>query len=285
MNQKSLLKIFIICIILVIFSVDSMFIVNPKEQVLVTEFGEPKRDIQVSGLYFKIPFIQKTIVYDRRILDLTIPAESIITNDKKRLIVDTFMLYRIKNPLLFYQSLTNEMSGRSRLESLLRSALRRVLGKVKFEDLLSSQRGGILDQVFNDLEEQADKLGIKVIDVRIRRADLPPENSDAIFQRMRSERFRIAKEVRAEGEEKAQKIRAAADRETTVILAEANKGADILRGEGEAIAIENFAKVAKKDEKFYEYYRMLQAYRSALGDPNTSFVLNPKTSGFLKFLR
>ena len=259
------------------------FTMNEKEQGLVLQFGEPKRVIQSSGLHFKIPMIQNVVKYDRRILEYNLPVEEVIAVDKKRMLIDSFARYKIIDPLEFYKTVGNETNVRNRINSNVISSLRRVVGRVTLDELLSDERSKIMERIKLEVNDEAKRFGIEVVDVRIRRADLPEANSQAIFERMISERVREAKEFRAKGAEEAQRIRAEADKEKTVILAEATRKSEILRGEGEAESIEIYADAFKKDPEFYSFYRSMQAYAKVLGDDGTTMIISPD-SEFLKFL-
>ena len=256
---------------------------NEREQGLVLQFGEPKRVIQTSGLHYKIPLIQNVVRYDKRILEYNLPVEEVIAVDKKRMLVDSFARFKIIDPLEFYKTVGNETNVRNRLNSNVISSLRRVVGRVTLDELLSAERSNIMERIKIEVNEEAKRFGIEVVDVRIRRADLPEANSQAIFERMISERVREAKEFRAKGAEEAQRIRAEADKEKTVILAEATRKSEILRGEGEAESISIYSNAFEKDAEFYSFYRTMQAYTKVLGEEGTTMILSPD-SQFLKYL-
>ena len=260
-----------------------LFTMNEREQGLVLQFGEPKRVIQTSGLHYKIPLIQNVVRYDKRILEYNLPVEEVIAVDKKRMLVDSFARFKIIDPLEFYKTVGNETNVRNRLNSNVISSLRRVVGRVTLDELLSNERSNIMERIKIEVNEEAKRFGIEVVDVRIRRADLPEANSQAIFERMISERVREAKEFRAKGAEEAQRIRAEADKEKTVILAEATRKSEILRGEGEAESISIYSNAFEKDEEFYSFYRTMQAYTNVLGEEGTTMILSPD-SQFLKYL-
>jgi membrane protease subunit HflC len=261
---------------------NSLFTMNERQQGLVLQFGEPKRVIQSSGLHFKLPLIQNVVRYDMRILEYDLPIEEIIAVDKKRMLVDSFTRFKITDPLEFYKTVGTETSVRNRLNSNVISSLRRVVGRVTLEELLSEERSKIMEDIKTEVNNEASRFGIEVVDVRIRRADLPEANSQAIYERMISERVREAKEFRAKGSEVAQKIRAEADKEKTVILAEANKKGEILRGKGESEAVNIYADAFEKDPDFYSFYRSMQAYGKVLGEDGTTMILSPD-SEFLEF--
>ena len=261
---------------------NSLFTMNERQQGLVLQFGEPKRVIQSSGLHFKMPLIQNVVRYDIRILEYDLPIEEIIAVDKKRMLVDSFTRFKIVDPLEFYKTVGTESSVRNRLNSNVISSLRRVVGRVTLEELLSEERSKIMEDIKKEVNSEASRFGIEVVDVRIRRADLPEANSQAIYERMISERVREAKEFRAKGSEVAQKIRAEADKEKTVILAEATKKSEILRGKGESEAVNIYADAFEKDPDFYSFYRSMQAYGNVLGEDGTTMILSPD-SEFLEF--
>jgi len=255
---------------------------SERQQGLVLQFGDPKRVIQSSGLHYKIPLIQNVVRYDKRILEYDLPVEEVIAVDKKRMLIDSFTRFKIVDPLEFYKTVGNEKNVRNRLNSNVISSLRRVVGRVTLDELLSEERSDIMDRIKVEVNNEAIRFGIEVVDVRIRRADLPEANSQAIFERMISERVREAKEFRAKGAEAAQKIRAEADKDRTVILAEATKKSEILRGEGESEAISIYANAFEKDSDFYSFYRSMQAYGNVLGEEGTTMILSPD-SEFLEF--
>ena len=263
----------------------ALFTVNQTKQALVLQFGEPKRIIQDPGLAIKLPFIQDVEYYEKRVLSL-IPqdAEEVILADQKRILVDAYARYRISNPLLFYQTVRNEFGARARLESIIDSSVRRVLGSETLASILTGMRNDINNNIRDEVEESVTSLGIEIIDVRLRRADYPESTSQNIFNRMKSEREREAKEFRATGEEEAQKIRADAEKTRTVIVAEAAREAQENRGRGDSEAIEIYADSFGQDAQFFSFYRSMEAYRSAIGDSETSMVLSPD-SEFFKFFK
>jgi membrane protease subunit HflC len=281
MNRQAILLVAVGAVLAVLAS-SSLFIVNQAEQALILRFGAHRATIKEPGLHLKAPFIEDVVRYDLRLLALDPPDEQVILGDQKRIVVDTFTRYRISDPLKFYQAVRTETLARAQLAQIVSSAMRRVMGQVMLPSILSDERAKIMAQIQQDVAERADsELGIQVVDVRLRRADLPEETSQAIYDRMKSERERQAKEARAQGYEWAQQIRARADRERTVILAEAQKQAQIDRGQGDAEANRIFADAFGRDPQFFNLYRSLQAYRHALGDGNTTLVLSPDND-FLK---
>ena len=278
--NKTFLIIFIIA--LSFLGLNSLFTMDERQQGLVLQFGEPKRVIQSSGLHFKLPLIQNVVRYDVRILEYDLPIEEVIAVDKKRMLIDSFTRFKITDPLEFYKTVGTESSVRNRLNSNVISSLRRVVGRVTLEELLSEERSNIMENIKVEVNNEASRFGIEVVDVRIRRADLPEANSQAIYERMISERVREAKEFRAKGSEIAQKIRAEADKERTVILAEATKKSEILRGEGESESVNIYANAFQQDPEFYSFYRSMQAYGNVLGEDGTTMILSPD-SEFLEF--
>lgn len=263
----------------------TLFTVHQTQQVLITQFGQPIRVIREPGLQAKIPFIQSVIAFDRRLLDFDAPGEEVILGDQRRLIVDSFTRYRITDPLLFFQTAGAAEAGiRARLNSIVTSALRRVLGNEPLLSVLSTDRTRIMSEIRRQVNEEAQRFGIEVTDVRIRRADLPEENTQAILNRMQSERERVAREARAEGAEVAARVRAGADRERTVLLAEAQAQADILRGQGEQEAIRIFAEAFQRDPNFFQFWRTMQAYREAFSEGEARLLLSPD-SEFFRFFR
>jgi membrane protease subunit HflC len=283
MNRRLLAIIGAALVIAGILALSSFFIVDQTEQALVLQFGQPRRVIRDPGLYVKRPFVENVIYYDKRLLDFEPPPEEIIASEQKRLVVDTYTRYRIDNPLLFYQTVNSEEAVRARLSALVSGSLRRIIGNVTLSDILSQKRAAIMLKIRDDVANEAKGFGIRVADVRIRRADLPAENSQAIYARMQSERQQQAAQFRGEGAEAAQTVRATADRERTVILAEAQRKAQTIRGDGDAQAIKIYAKAFSQDQAFFAFYRSLQAYRDALTGNDTSFVLTPEGSFFRFF--
>ena len=260
----------------------SIFIVKEVNQAIVLQFGDPKRIITKPGLNFKLPFIQNVVFLDKRILNLDAPPEEVIASDQKRLIVDAFARFQIIDPLKFYISVGNERVARSRLSTIINSRIRSVLGTQRLQTLLSEDRTKQMALIQEGVNNEAEKFGIKIIDVRIKRADLPQANSDAIFARMQTERNREAKEFRAKGAEMAVTITSTADKEVTVILADAQKKSEIMKGEGDGQRNKIFADAFGQDPQFFAFYRAMQAYEKALIGGETSLVLSPD-SEFFKF--
>ena len=260
----------------------SIFIVKEINQAIVLQFGDPKRIILKPGLNFKIPFIQNVVFLDKRILNLDAPPEEVIASDQKRLIVDAFARFQIVDPLKFYISVGNERVARSRLSTIINSRIRSVLGTQRLQTLLSADRTNQMTLIQEGVNTEAEKFGIKIIDVRIKRADLPPANSEAIYRRMQTEREREAKEFRAKGAEMAITITSTADKEVTVILANAQKQSEIMKGEGDGMRNKIFANAFGKDPEFFAFYRAMQAYEKSLIGGETSLILSPD-SEFFKF--
>jgi membrane protease subunit HflC len=270
---------------LILFGIfSSFFTVNQTQQALVLQFGEPKRIIQEPGLAFKLPFIQDAIFYESRVLSL-IPqdAEEVILADQKRIQIDAYARYRIEDPLLFFQTVRNELGARARLESIIDSSVRRVLGSETLASILTGKRENINGSIRDEVNASVESLGIEIIDVRLRRADYPESTSQNIFNRMKSEREREAKEFRATGDEEAQKIRADAEKTRTVIVAEAKREAQEVRGQGDSNAIRIYAESFGQDPEFFSFYRSMEAYRKSIGESGTSMVLSPNSSFFRYF--
>ncbi|MCW5704475.1 MAG: protease modulator HflC [Bradyrhizobium sp.] len=266
----------------VIVGYSSLFTVQQTEQALVVRFGAPVNVVSQPGLNVKAPFIDTVISIDKRILDLENPSQEVIASDQKRLVVDAFARYRIKDALRFYQRVGSIPAANLQLTTLLNAALRRVLGEVTFIAVVRDEREGLMGKIRTQLDREAEGYGIEVVDVRIRRADLPDANSQAVYQRMQTERQREAAEFRAEGGQKAQEIRSKADREATVIVAEANSTAEQIRGAGDAERNRLFAEAYGKDPDFFAFYRSMSAYEHGLRANDTRFLLKPD-SDFFRF--
>ncbi len=283
MKHPALVILAIVAAVTAVVAASSLFTVHQARQALVLQFGEPRKVIQDPGLNLKIPFIQDVRYFDNRLLEFDAPAEEMILSDQKRLVVDAFALYRIADPLLFYQSVGTEAVARGRLGNLVNAAIRRTLGSVPLSSVVSGERADIMVTIRVSVNEEAEPLGINVVDVRMKRADLPAENSQAVFRRMQTEREREAKEFRAQGAEVGQRIRSRADREKTILLAEARKTAQISRGEGDGEAVRIFAEAFGKDIDFFAFYRSMEAYREALSSDDTTMVLSPSSEFFRYF--
>ena len=276
---KFLLPLIIVAAAVIFFSV---FIVKEVNQAIVLQFGDPKKIISKPGLNFKIPFIQNVVFLDKRILNLDTPPEEVIASDQKRLIVDAFARFQIIDPLKFYISVGNERVARSRLATIINSRIRNVLGRQELQTLLSEDRSKQMALIQEGVNNEAENFGIKIVDVRIKRADLPQANSEAIYRRMQTEREREAKEFRAKGAEMAVTITSTADKEVTVILAEAQKKSEIMKGEGDGQRNKIFADAFGRDPEFFAFYRAMQAYETSLIGGETSLILSPDNE-FFKF--
>ena len=266
-----------------VIAYSSLFTVYQTQQALVLRLGQPQAPITTPGLHVKAPFIDTVVYVDRRILDLEAPAQEVIASDQKRLVVDAFARYRIKDPLRFYQTLGSIQGANSQLAILLNSALRRVLGEATFTHVVRDQRADLTARIRDLVDHEAAAYGIAVVDVRIRRADLPEQNSQAVYQRMQTERQREAAEFRAQGAQRAQENRSRADREVTVLVAEATSQSEQIRGEGDAIRNQIFADAFNKDADFFSFYRSMQAYEASMKQGDTRLVLKPDTSFFRFF--
>ncbi|MBX9591036.1 MAG: protease modulator HflC [Hyphomonadaceae bacterium] len=261
----------------------AFFIVHQNEQAIVLEFGKPVRIINDPGLYWKIPIVQTVDYFDKRILDLDTASQEVTASDQKRLIVDAFARYRIIDPLLFYQTVRDERMVRSRLGPIVESSLRRVLGGATFQDLVRDNRESLMKRIAQQVNEEGKEFGLEVVDVRIKRADLPEQNSKNVFDRMRAERQREAAEFRAEGTGAANRIRANADREVTVIKADATREGERIRGEGDAERNRIFAEAFTRDPDFFAFYRSMQAYEVGIKSSDTRMLLTPDSDFFKYF--
>ncbi|MBN9013247.1 MAG: protease modulator HflC [Rhizobiales bacterium 62-47] len=272
----------LVLLAVIVIGYSSLFTVRETEQVLLVRLGEPVRVVTNPGLHFKAPFVDTVISLDKRILDLENPAQEVIASDQKRLVVDAFARYRIKDALRFYQSIGSIQAANVQLATLLNSALRRVLGEATFIQVVRDERDSLMGKIRAQLDREAQGYGISVVDVRIRRADLPEQNSQAVYQRMQTERQREAAEFRAQGGQKAQEIRSKADREATVIIADANSQAEQIRGQGDGERNRLFAESYGQDPAFFAFYRSMTAYENGLRSNDTRFVLRPD-SDFFRF--
>lgn len=264
-------------------ALNSFFIVNPTQQALVLQFGQVRQAVRDPGINAKIPFVQDVQYLDRRVLDLNVPAQEIIAADQKRLVVDAFMRYQIVNPVRFYQTVNNVREGASRLSTYAQSSLRAVLADATFQDIVRDDRPELMSRIQEDVAARARDIGVEVVDVKIRRADLPEANSEAIFQRMQTEREQEATQIRAQGREASQRVRAAADRTATVLRAEAQREAEQVRGQGDGRKNAIFAEAYTQDPQFFAFYRAMQAYVEALASTDTRLVLSPDADFFRYF--
>ena len=262
----------------------SFFTVDQTQQALILQFGEPKRLINKQGLNFKIPFIQEVTYFDKRVLSLVSKdSEEVILADQKRLEVDTYSRFKIIDPLLFFQTVRSEFGARQRLESIIDSSVRRVFGKFELTAILSDARTQIVDDISGEVNSTIKKLGMEIVDVRIRRADYPEATVQNIFNRMKTERNQEAKEFRAEGSEEAQKIRADAEKQKVVLVAESKRKAEALRGNGDGEAIKIYSEAFGQDKKFFKFYRSMLAYENTFSDDGTTMLLSPDSDFFSYF--
>jgi membrane protease subunit HflC len=258
----------------------ALFAVDQRQFAVIFQFGEAVRVIDKAGLNIKIPFIQNVEFFDKRILHVEAEAKELTASDGKRFIVDAFAKFRINNPVMFYKTVYNYQGVRIRLNKNLESSMRKVIGRVPLTTLLTEERSNVMLSILNQVNEEAKNFGIDVIDVRILRADLPKENSAAIYRRMQTAREKEAKQIRAEGQEEAARIRSKADKESKILLAEAYKDSQILKGEGDAQAAKIQNQAYSVDPEFYKFYKSLSVYRSSLKKDDTSFVLSPEVNFF-----
>ena len=278
--KKKFIILLSFLIVLTVLAYNSLFFVEQRVQSLILQFGEPIRVIKEPGLNFKIPLAQNVVKFDKRILLFDNSAEEIIAADKKRLIVDAFVRYKIIDPLKFYQTVRFEAALNNRLGSVVNNSLRAVLGRVPLEAVISDRRELLMKEVSGLVADRATQFGISIEEVRIKKADLPSENSEAIYRRMQTERQQEAAQIRAIGEEKARFIRAESEKQKTVLLAEAQRDSDILRGEGDAEKNKILGKAFNQDPDFFAFYRAMQAYSKALTEGDTTMVLSPKSDFF-----
>lgn len=272
----------VVLVILGVIASSSLFIVEQTQQAIVLFFGKPQKTIQDPGLYFKIPFGEEVVYYDKRVLDLDPPKERMILADQKRLDVDSYARYRIIDPLLFYQTTRRVSEVPGKLSPIINSSLRRVLGNETLLEILSGKRATIMVDIQKAVNDAVMRFGMEIVEVRVRRADYPDETRSNIENRMKSEREREAKEFRARGFEMAEGIRADAGKQKIVILAEAQKKAETLRGEGDGLAIKIYADAFGQDPEFFAFYRSMQAYKKSMDSQDTTMVLSPN-SDFFRF--
>jgi membrane protease subunit HflC len=276
-------KILITLTVAIITLQSSLLTVDQRQQVLILQFGEPIKVINTPGIKFKMPFIQNAIYFEKRIIDLSLPEQEVIASDQKRLIINAFTKFKITDPLKFYTTVGSSSGLTNKLSGILDSSLRQVIGEVTLNELLTENRGDIMRKIKDAVGGSSEIFGIKIIDVRIMRADLPKENSDAIYARMQTEREKEAREIRAKGAEEADRIRAEANKEKTIILAEAKKIADITRGNGEKEANKIYANSFGKDPDFADFYRSMHAYKIALSNDKTKMIISPDNNFFRHF--
>jgi membrane protease subunit HflC len=280
--KKSSALIGIVIVLTLLALPQFLFTVDQTQDALVLMLGKPIRTIHEPGLNIKIPFAQQVIYFDNRVLEYDAAAKEVITRDKKTLVMDNYAKWRIKDPLKFYQTMRSEIGAQSRLDDIIYSNLRAELGKYTLAQVVSENRSHIMEDVTRDTNEKALSYGIEVVDVRIKRADLPPENEKSVYDRMKAEREQVAKRYRSEGEEVAIRIRAEADKERTIILAEAKRKSQELKGEGDALATKIYAEAFQKDPDFFEFIRTMEAYKESLG-AETLMVISPDSEFFKYF--
>ena len=282
LNKKFFIGIVIIAIIIFF---NALFIVRQTQQTLILQFGDPIRIIQKPGLNIKIPLIQTAIYYDVRILEFDAEVEEVILSDQKRLLVDAFIRYKIVDPLKFYQAVGNENGFKARVTGLLSGSLRRVMGGDPLEVVLSQDRTSLMEKIQEGINLEAVNFGVSIVDVRIKRADLPKANSEAIFGRMRAEREKEARQFRAEGAEESQKIKARAEKNKVIIVAEAKKKSQIIKGLGDEEAVIIYANAFNKDKEFFAFYRSMEAYKQAFleGEDDPTLILSPDSDFFKYF--
>ena len=276
--------LFFAAVIIAVVLYASTFVVSQTQSAIVLQFGRVRTVATQPGLYFKLPAPFETVtILDNRILDLDLPAQEIIASDQKRLVVDAFTRYRISDPLRFYQAVNNIPRANSQLASIVNGNVRSVLAEASFTAMVRTERSRLMNRIRDDVNREAARFGMTVVDVRLRRVDLPAANSAAVFQRMQTERQREAAEARALGGQQAQEIRARADRDSTVIVAEAQQRSDVIRGEGEAERNKVFAEAYGKDPEFFAFYRSMQAYENSIKPGDTRMVLTPDSPFFQFF--
>jgi modulator of FtsH protease HflC len=275
--------VIVLLLVALVLGYSSLFTVYQTQQALVVRLGQPVRVVTEPGLNFKIPLIDSVIAIDKRILDLENPAQEVIASDQKRLVVDAFARYRIHEPLRFYQTVNTVQGANSQLSILLNAAIRRVLGESTLTHVVRDERAQLMARVREQLDKEAQVYGITVVDVRIRRADLPDQNSQAVYQRMQTERQREAAEFRAQGSQRSQEIRSKADRDVTVLVAEATSKSEQLRGEGDGERNRIFADAFGQDPDFFGFYRSMQAYEAGMRHNDTRMVLQPDSEFFRYF--
>ena len=268
---------------IVVIAASATFIVDQRQQALVLRFGAVRNVAQQPGLYFKLPLFENVVYLDRRVLDLDLPAQEVIASDQKRLVVDAYARYRILDPLRFYQTVNTIAGANNRLGAIVSSTVRGVLGDATFTDVVRTEREALMRTIRERVNTAARGLGVEIVDVRLRRVDLPDQNSQAVFDRMKTERQREATDLRAQGRQQQQSIQARADRDVTVIVAEANQKGDELRGAGEAEKNRILAESYGRDADFFQFYRWMQTYEATLKSSDTRMVLSP-SSDLLRYL-
>jgi len=283
MQRPLLIGLVVIIGALAVVAYSALFTVHQTQQALILRFGDAKRTISEPGLNWKVPIADTVIFLDRRILDLDSPVQEVIASDQKRLVVDAYARYKITDPLKFFQTMNNVAQANSRLANVLNSAVRRVLGDASFTAIVRDDRPDLMQRITNQTNLAAGAFGIEIVDVRIRRADLPEANSQAVYRRMQTERQREASEARARGQEASQRVRSRADRDVVVIEAEATQEAETTRGTGDATRNQIFNDAFGKDPEFFTFYRSMQAYTNGLKSDDTRLVISPNSDFFRYF--
>jgi len=285
MTSKKIIPLGVLAVVFIVVASSALFTVHQSQQAIVLQFGDPRNVVREPGLHLKVPFVQEVTTYDKRLIDLDPPVERVLLANQKPLDVDSFARYRIDDPLKFFQTVRFEDNLRARLGSIINSSLRSVLGSVDLASLLSSERAAIMERISEQVNSEAERFGINVVDVRIGRTDLPEQVQEAVYSRMRSEREQEAAQIRARGEERAREIRANAEREATVIKAEAQRESEILRGEAEGTRTRTLAAAFGQAPEFFNFYRSLQAYEASInqnGSDNSYLVLSTETNAFFR---
>ena len=280
--NRSIVSI-VIVVLLIILGSSAFYTVDQTEYALVIELGKPVRVVKEPGLHLKIPFIQNVTYFERWLLIYDSSASEIVTKDKKKLVVDNYAQWRVVDPLKFYQTVRNEIGAQARLDDIIFSKLREELGKHDLADIVAKTRASLMEEVTRKSDDAVRDFGIKIVDVRIKRADLPPENEKAVYGRMKAEREREAKRYRSEGEEKALEIRAMAEKEKTIILSEAARKSQVLRGEGDAIATKIYAEAFSKDADFFDFLRSMESYKRSFKKGDI-LILSPE-SEYLRYIK
>ncbi len=283
MNIKSIVAL-VVLVLVASIGASSLFIVSEREQAIVVQFGNPKRTVPEPGLHFKLPLVEQVIFIDKRILSLDIRPQEVLASDQRRILVDSFARYKVVDPLKRYQAAATDRIASNLLEGIMVSTVRDVLASQPMQSIVSGQRAELMEQISTLTNQRAASVGLEVVDVRLKRVDLPIENSQAIFNRMKTEREQEAAEKRAEGQRDAVKITSDADRQVAILVANAERQSQIIRGEADGRAVKIFAEAFGKDEEFFEFYRTMQAYRVALGADDTRLVLSPDSEFFKLFV-
>lgn len=282
MKRSTLVGIVVVLVALVIIGSASVFTVHQAQQALVLQFGQPRRAIDDAGLQFKLPFLENVVYFDKRVLSVDLAPAEVATADQKQVVVESYAKYLILDPLKFYQVVRDEDGLARRVGRIISGSLRSKLGGIPMAQILTAERSSIMREITQAVSNAAESYGVKVIDVRMKRVDLPEENSQAIFRRMQTQRQQEARRIRAEGQREAQTLRAEADKQKVVILAEARRQAEILRGEGDAEAVRIFADAYGRDPAFFDFFRSLQALKTGLTGDNTTYVGTP-TGDFFRY--